>query len=49
MEKGEIKQVADYLKELEEGLYEWDYRGLITLGHRSELHRVIETRWAVEN
>jgi hypothetical protein len=26
MERAEIKQIADYLKDLEEGLYEWDYR-----------------------
>ena len=28
MEKAKIKQIAYYLKELEEGLYEWDYRYL---------------------
>ena len=33
MGKAEIKQIADYLKDLEEGLVEWDYRGLLTLGH----------------
>jgi hypothetical protein len=33
MEKADIKQIADYLKDLEEGLYEWDYRGLLTLSH----------------
>jgi hypothetical protein len=33
MEKAEIKQIADYLKDLEEGLYEWDYCGMSTLGH----------------
>lgn len=27
MEKAEIKQIADYFKDLEEGLVEWDYRG----------------------
>lgn len=27
MERVEIKQIADYLKDLEEGLVEWDYRG----------------------
>lgn len=42
MEKAEIKSIADYLKDLEEGLYEWDYRGLTTLGHLTELHRIIE-------
>jgi len=25
MQKAEIKQIADYLKDLEEGLVEWDY------------------------
>lgn len=43
MEKAEIKRIGDYLKDLEEGLYEWDYRGLTTLGHLTELHRIIET------
>lgn len=28
MEKAEIKQIAAYLKDLEEGLSEWDYRGI---------------------
>ncbi len=28
MEKAEIKAIADYLKDLEEGLVEWDYRGI---------------------
>jgi len=28
MEKAEIQRIADYLKELEEGLYEWDYANL---------------------
>jgi len=32
MEKTEIKAIGDYLEDLEEGLYEWDYRGLTTLG-----------------
>jgi hypothetical protein len=26
MEKAETKLIGDYLKELEEGLYEWDFR-----------------------
>lgn len=25
MERGQIKQIADYVKDLEEGLVEWDY------------------------
>ncbi|MHC4536613.1 MAG: hypothetical protein ACYS6K_21905 [Planctomycetota bacterium] len=32
MEKAEIKAIDDYLKNLEEGLYEWDYRGITTQG-----------------
>ena len=42
MEKGEIKQIADYLKDLEEGLVEWDYRGITTQGHLTELYGIIE-------
>jgi len=32
MEKAEIKRIGDYLKDLEEGLVEWDYRGITTQG-----------------
>ena len=42
MEKAEIEQIEDYLKDLEEGLVEWDYRGPMTLGHLTELYRIIE-------
>ncbi|MHC4062090.1 MAG: hypothetical protein ACYSUC_04365 [Planctomycetota bacterium] len=42
MEKAEIKQIADYLKDLEEGLYEWDYRGLLTLSHLTRLYDIIK-------
>lgn len=28
MQRTEIKQIANYIKDLEEGLDEWDYRGL---------------------
>ncbi len=42
MEKAEIKRIGDYLKDLEEGLYEWDCRGLTTLGHLTELYRIIK-------
>ena len=42
MEKAEIKQIADYLKDLEEGLYEWDYRGITTQGQLTELYRIIK-------
>ncbi len=42
MEKAEIKAIAEYLKDLEEGLVEWDYRGLTTQGHLTELYRIIK-------
>jgi restriction endonuclease S subunit len=42
MQKAEIKQIADYLKDLEEGLYEWDYRGITTQGQLTELYRIIK-------
>lgn len=42
MEKAEIRQIADYLKDLEEGLVEWDYRGITTQGQLTELFRIIE-------
>jgi len=41
MEKGEIQAVADYLKDLEEGLYEWDYRTIMTQGHLTKLYEII--------
>ncbi len=42
MEKAQVKQIGDYLKDLEEGLYEWDYRGITTLGHLTKLYQIIE-------
>lgn len=42
MEKAEIKRIANYLKDLEEGLYEWDYRGITTQGHLNKLYQIIE-------
>ena len=42
MEKAEIKRIADYLKDLEEGLVEWDYRGITTQGHLTKLYGIIE-------
>ncbi|UCH70490.1 MAG: hypothetical protein JSV29_00450 [Candidatus Bathyarchaeota archaeon] len=42
MEKAEIKQIAEYIKDLEEGLYEWDYRGITTQGHLTKLYGIIE-------
>ena len=44
VEKAEIKRIAEYLKDLEEGLYEWDYRGITTQGHLTELYRIIKTQ-----
>jgi len=42
MQKVEIKQIADYLKDLEEGLVELDYRGITTQGQLTELYRIIK-------
>ncbi len=42
MERAEIKSIADYLKDLEEGLYEWDYRGITTQGQLTELYRIVK-------
>ncbi len=42
MEKAEVKAIGEYLKDLEEGLYEWDYRGITTLGHLTEVYRIIK-------
>ena len=42
MEKAEIKHIGEYLKDLEEGLYEWDYRGITTQGHLTKLYQIIE-------
>jgi hypothetical protein len=42
MEKAEISRIADYLVDLEEGLYEWDYRGITTLRDLGELYQIIE-------
>ena len=42
MKKAEIKAIGDYLKDLEEGLYEWDYRGMTALYRLPELYRIIK-------
>ncbi len=42
METAQIQRIREYVTELEEGLYEWDYRGLPTLGNLTELYRIIE-------
>jgi len=41
MDKAEIKQIADYIKNLEEGLGEQGCRGLTDLGHVTKLHLII--------
>lgn len=41
MEKAEIQETAAYIKDLEEGLDEWDYRGLPTLGDLNRLYILI--------
>ena len=42
MEKAQVKQIGEYLKDLEEGLYEWDYRGMTALYRLPELYRIIK-------
>ncbi|TKJ34622.1 MAG: hypothetical protein CEE38_17270 [Planctomycetes bacterium B3_Pla] len=41
MERVEIQQIAAYLKDLEEGLDEWDYHGPATLGDLNRLYVII--------
>ena len=42
MERAEIRHISDYLKDLEEALYEWDYRGITTQGQLTELYQIIK-------
>ena len=42
MDRTEIKCIGEYIKDLEEGLYEWDYRGITTQGHLTKLYGIIE-------
>lgn len=42
MEKAEIKRIADYIKDLEEGLDLLDYRGLPMLGALNRLYEIIK-------
>ena len=42
MEKVEIKQIVDYLKDLGEGLDEWDYRRPPILGDLNRLYVIIK-------
>ena len=41
MERGEMKAIADYLGDLEEGLDLLDYQGPSTLGDLNRLHVII--------
>jgi hypothetical protein len=41
MEKAKIKSIADYLKDLEEGLYKQDYRSIFARQKLDELYSVI--------
>ncbi len=41
MDKAEIKRIADYLKDLEDGLYGRDSRELPTRGDLTKLHEIV--------
>jgi hypothetical protein len=43
MKKAEIKRISEFLKDLEEGLYELDYAGIFARQKLDELYRVILT------
>ena len=42
MKKAEIKQIGDYIKDLEEGLYEWDYDNIAMQAEMPCLYQVIK-------
>jgi hypothetical protein len=42
MERGQIKQIADYVKELEEGLVEWGYDHVAMQAELLYLYQVIK-------
>ena len=42
MKKAEIKQIGDYLKDLEEGLVEWDYDQIAMQAEMPYLYQVIK-------
>ena len=42
MNKAEIKQIAEYIKDLEEGLYEWDYTDETAEYHLTQVRQVIK-------
>jgi hypothetical protein len=41
MDRDEIKQISDFLKDLEEGLVEFDYTGIIARQKLDEIYRFI--------
>ena len=43
MEKAEIKQIGIYIKDLEEGLYEWDYDQIAMQAEYPKLNQTIKT------
>ena len=43
MRKAEVKRIADYIKDLEEGLYEWDYDNIAMQAEYPKLYEVIKT------
>ena len=43
MEKAEIKRISEFLKDLEEGLYEGDYSGVFARRKLDELYPIIKT------
>ncbi len=43
MTNSEIKQIADYVLDLEEGLYEWDYDQMALQTEYSKLYCTIKT------
>ncbi len=43
MRKAEVKRIADYLKDLEEGLYEWDYDNIAMQTEYPKLYEVVKT------
>ena len=42
MERDKIKQIADYVKELEEGLVEWDYDHIAMQAELPYLYQIIQ-------
>jgi hypothetical protein len=43
MEQDDVQRIIDYIKDLEEGLYELDYTGVVARRKLDELYPIIET------